>query len=151
MAIGKPIRNEIAKIEGAISECPTATFGDSPDCPLFHSFSDGIYVREIQIPAGKLLVGKIHKHEHPNFLLRGKVSVLTEDGGMEYLEAPCYMISPAGTKRVVYVHEDCCWVTVHKTDAENPEEAEGDVIATNYEDAQLNDNQIKSMEKVWLG
>ena len=48
-------------------------------CPLKHTFSDGIYVREITIPAGMFIVGKIHKHDHPNFLLKGKVVVVTED------------------------------------------------------------------------
>ena len=71
--------------------------GDSDNCPLTHKFAPGVYVREIFIPAGMCVVGKIHKHAHPNFLLKGKVIVITEQGGRELLEAPLSMISPAGT------------------------------------------------------
>jgi hypothetical protein len=144
-------RAEILKIEKTISECPQAYFGDNERCPLFHSFADGVYVREIQIPAGELLVGKIHRHSHPNFLLHGKVTVITEEGGQETLTAPCYMISPAGTKRAVYVHEDCSWVTVHVTDETDLEKIEEYVIAKDYDDDALTANQVKALESLWLG
>ena len=87
--------------------------GDSDMCPLKHSFSDGIYVREITIPAGMLIIGKIHKHDHPNFLLKGEVVVITEGGGVEELKAPCSMISKPGTKRALYAKTELVWTTVH--------------------------------------
>ena len=40
--------------------------------------------------------------------------VFTEQGGREYLHAPLVMISPAGTKRVVYAMTDVVWTTVHE-------------------------------------
>ena len=36
------------------------------ELPPKHSFSPGIYVRELAIPEGTLLIGKIHKHRHVN-------------------------------------------------------------------------------------
>lgn len=141
-------RQEIAQIEQTLSECPDAYHGDT--FPLFHSFADGCYVREIQIPAGALLTGKLHRHSHPNFLMQGKVVVITEEGGQEYLEAPCYMISPAGTKRVVYVIEDCSWVTVHVTDETDLEKLEEYIIAPDYDDEELNANQVKALEELCL-
>jgi hypothetical protein len=143
-------RGEIALLEKDIAAIPGAWVGDSDNCPLTHSFSDGIYTREIFIPADVLLVGKIHRHEHPNFLLKGRVTVITEAGGLEELTAPCYMISPAGTKRVVYTHEDTVWVTVHATDCKTPEEAEKFIIAEDYDDDELNENQIKVLEELCL-
>jgi hypothetical protein len=143
-------RAEIMQIEKTISECPEAYFGDSERCPLFHSFADGVYVREIHIPAGELLVGKIHRHSHPNFLMRGSVSVITEDGGAELLTAPCYMISPAGTKRAVFAHEDCSWITVHVTDETDLKKIEEYVIAEDYDDDALNANQVKALESLCL-
>lgn len=102
-------------------------------CPLTHSFSDGIYVREIKIPAGMIIVGKIHKHDHPNFLLSGKVSVITEDG-VEKLEGPLSMISKAGTKRALYAETDLTWITVHAnpTNTEDLKELEENIIAPTY-------------------
>lgn len=109
--------------------------GDNDHCPLKHTFPQGFYVREIFLPKGTLLVGKIHRHEHPNFLMSGDVSVLTEEGPKR-IKGPCSMVSPAGTKRIVYAHEDTVWVTVHLnpdnlTDLKALEEL---IIAKNYEE-----------------
>lgn len=124
----------VMEVERRLSEHPDAVFGDSDMCPLKHTFAPGVYVREIEIPAKTIVVGKIHKHEHPNFLMKGRVSVFTESGGVEELEAPLSMISPAGTKRVVYAHEDTVWITVHVTESQDLEEIEEQVIAKTYEE-----------------
>lgn len=112
-----------------------AQFGDMPQCPLKHSFVDGIYVREIRIPKGTLLTGKIHRHSHPNFLMSGEVSVFTEGQGEERLTGPLSMISEPSTKRVVYAHTDVVWITVHHnpdnlTDLQQLEDL---IIAPSYE------------------
>ena len=106
-------RSEIKKFADALMQMPGMTMGDNENCPLKHHFTEGIYCREIFMPAGIVCVGKIHKHDHPNFLMKGRVTFVTEDGGMEEVTAPRIMMSPAGTQRAVYVHEDTVWVTVH--------------------------------------
>jgi len=128
------VRENILDFEDALAQVPTATKGDRKDCPLKHSFADGIYVREIFIPADMLLTGKIHKHAHPNFLMKGKVKVVTEGAGEEVLEAPVSMISKAGTKRIVYTITDTVWVTVHHnpTNTQDLLVIEDNVIAKNY-------------------
>ena len=128
------IRAHIMRVQEAAAQLPGAEFGDSERCPLVHSFAPGIYVRQISIPAGTLIVGKIHKHEHPNFLLKGKVSVFTESGGVEELEAPLQMISPAGTKRIVYSHTDVVWTTIHATNETDLEKIEEETIAESFEE-----------------
>lgn len=129
------IRKDILDIESFLSQFPDAVFGDSIVCPLKHSFANGIYVREIFIPKGIVLTGKIHKHEHPNFLLKGEVTVLTEGGGVERLKAPMSMISKAGTKRFVYTHSDTTWVTCHSVgDETDLAKIEEQVIAKSYEE-----------------
>ena len=107
-------RYEIQALEDALSKQPLAFHGHENDTtPVTHYFNDGVYTRKIFIPATTLLVGMIHKHEHPNFLIEGEVTVITEQGGTERIKAPCMMVSPAGTKRVVYAHKDTVWATVH--------------------------------------
>jgi len=122
--------------EEALKERDGAFVGDSPICPLKHSFSPGIYVREIFIPKGTMLTGKIHKHKHPNFLMSGKVMVITEGAGVEELEGPISIMSPPGTKRALKALTDLTWITVHHnpTDTEDLEEIEREVIAATYED-----------------
>ena len=109
----KVTREDILDFQDIISNMEGAFHGDTELCPLKHTFADGIYVREITIPKGTCGVGKIHKHDHPNFLLKGKVKVITEGKGFEVINAPCAMISDAGTKRIVETLTDTVWVTVH--------------------------------------
>lgn len=131
----KVTRKDLLSVESKIASHPDAFFGDSDVCPVKHSFADGIYVREIFIPKGTLLTGKIHKHEHPNFLMKGTVEVATEDG-VEILKAPVSMISKAGTKRALLAITDLIWVTCHKneTNTQDLKELEAIVIADSYEE-----------------
>lgn len=123
--------------------------GDALDkaCPLKHSFGDGVYVREIFNPKGMLLITKIHKIAHPFFLLKGDMSILTEEG-VKRIKAPYHGITPAGTKRIIYAHEDIVFVTVHVTNKTDPKEIEEDIIAKDFTelDAFLNKDIIDVKE-----
>ena len=55
------------------------------------------------------------------------MSILTE-GGEQMIRAPFYSITEAGTKRVIYAHTDCIFVTVHVTDKTDIDEIEKDII-----------------------
>jgi hypothetical protein len=130
-------REWIEGLESALLELTDAPQGDRPDCPLVHSFGEGFYVREIFIPAGMMLTGKIHKHEHPNFLMEGKVSMITEDGGAILMEAPQSLMSPAGCKRALFTHTPTWWITVHLNPnghTEFNDELEDEIIAKDYKE-----------------
>jgi len=99
--------------------------------PIKHSFGDGLYVREIFNPAGELIITKIHKYNHPYFLLSGEMSILDKDGEKRIV-APHYGITKAGTKRIIYAHTDCIFVTVHVTNKTDIDEIEKDVISENF-------------------
>lgn len=97
--------------------------GVPAEIQLRHHFSDGVYAREITIPAGTLLTGKIHLCENMNFLMEGEISVLTERG-IERLVAPATIVSPPGTKRIAYAHTEVIWTTVLGTNEKDPEKIE---------------------------
>ena len=101
--------------------------------PLKHSFADGCYIREIFNPKGELLVTKIHKVSHPFFLLKGDMTILMEDG-IKRIRAPHYGITPAGTKRIIYCHEDCVFVTVHATKLTDIDKIEEEVISKDFDE-----------------
>jgi len=88
-----------------------------------HYFSDGVYAREITIPQFCLLTGKIHKYENLNILSKGDISVMTENG-MRRVQAPFTIVSPPGTKRIAFAHEECVWTTILRTDLTDPDEIE---------------------------
>lgn len=90
------------------------------ELPLTHRFTPGLYAREIFMPAGTLLTSRIHKTEHPYVVLSGKVSVYIPGVGVEHFEAPFVGVTKPYTRRVLYIHEDCRWVTFHPlTDEES--------------------------------
>jgi len=97
---------------------------DQAELPLRHSFAPGVYAREMEIPAGTLLIGKIHKHKHHNFLMKGSIIVLTETNGVELLQAPLMIVSEEGTQRIGYAVTDTIWTTIH----ENKDNSEDLVI-----------------------
>lgn len=130
------IRANIVALESAMRAYNTEHGLPEPDCPLIHAFAPGAYGRQIFIPKDTLVVGKIHKHAHLNFLMKGKVSVATEEGPV-LLEGPLMMVSKAGTKRVVYTHEDTVWATVHLTDKTDLEQIEDEIIAKSYDELDL--------------
>ena len=99
--------------------------------PLKHSFANGLYIREVFNPAGELLVTKIHKYSHPFFLLKGQMTIMSEDGE-KTIQAPHYGITNAGTKRIIYAHTDCIFVTVHATNETDVDKIEEEIIAKNF-------------------
>lgn len=106
------------------------------ECPVKHYFAPGLYAREITMPAGACVVGKIHKHAHVNTISQGRCRVVTEFGS-EILEAPVSFVSQVGTKRAVYAETDVIWTTYHPTvvcDIETDlAKIEREVIAEDYE------------------
>ena len=131
---GMDLRNKMQLIEDKIIEQPGAMMGDA--FPLEHSFAKGLYVRQIKAPAGSLITGKIHKHSHAFFLLKGDISILM-DNGVKRIKAPAMFITPAGTKRVVYHHADTVVTTVHATDETDIGKIEDEIIAKNWDELDL--------------
>ena len=117
-----------------------------PSCTLTHTYTPiheeygaGTYARQMFIPKGTLIIGKIHRHQHLNFIMQGRVSVATEFG-TKFLNAPCVFVSEVGLKRAVYAEEDTIWVTVHQTKftgEENLDKMEDELIAPDYSDMGL--------------
>lgn len=98
------------------------------ELPVKHYFSQGVYARELFIPKGTLLTGKIHKFAQLNIMSQGDMSVMTEDG-VKRVKAPFTIVSPPGTKRIAYAHEDTVWTTIHGTDETDLDKIEAHYIA----------------------
>jgi hypothetical protein len=129
-------RNNITEFHKQLAEQPNVmTDQEEIDKvnPLKHMFTDGCYIREIFNPKDELIVTKIHKISHPYFLLEGEMSIMTETGAVRK-KAPFYGITPAGTKRVIYTHTDCRFVTVHVTNKTDIQEIEDEVIAKDFKE-----------------
>lgn len=116
--ISKDFINKVETLENAMlaSDDVRIAKGNSNMFPLKHSFSEGVYIREMFMPQGGLVIGKLYKISHTWFLLSGELEVATDEGN-EYYIGPCYVNAPEGTKRVLHAVSDVIFVNVYP----NPE------------------------------
>ena len=100
-----------------------------------HTFADGVYIRQMDMIKGSVVVGAIHKHLHAWFLLTGHITVATEDTTEDYI-APCYVVSTPGIKRVILANENSIFVNVHKnpSNTKDLDKLEKEIVALNYKE-----------------
>lgn len=115
--------------------------------PTTHSFADGQYIREIYNPADSIIITKIHKKNHPFFLLEGKMTIITLEETIT-IEAPHYGVTKAGTKRIIYTHEPCRFVTVHRTDSTSISEIEEEVVTDSFDELNLQPRELSEIKRL---
>ena len=128
-------REKISELEEAVVNVKGGMTGEilHETNPVKHTFAGGCYIREIYNPADEIIITKIHKKEHPFFLMKGEMSILTEEG-IQHIKAPYQGVTKPGTKRAIFTHEDCVFITVHATECTTPEDVEEEVIAKDFND-----------------
>lgn len=131
------MRKKILELEAMLLQMPPATPGTFGriEMPVTHHFAPGVYMRELFIPKGTLLTGKIHRTEHLNILAQGEIVVITEDGPKR-LKASTVIKSQPGIKRVGYALEDSVWITVHHNldECRDPDLIEERLTARTFEE-----------------
>jgi quercetin dioxygenase-like cupin family protein len=80
-----------------------------------HHFSDGLYAKEMHIPAGYVAGSHLHNYSHLSVLSKGSVSVTVEGVTTDYTAPACIEIK-AGLQHLVLSKEDCVWFCIHATD-----------------------------------
>ncbi|WP_332823563.1 hypothetical protein [Stutzerimonas kunmingensis] len=103
-----PSYDRIKELEQEIVKLPPV------ETPVTHHFAHGVYGREMFIPAGTVLTGKIHRYSTLNLLIEGEITVTTPEG-MKRISAPAVFVSPPNCKKVGFAHTDVRWVNVHAT------------------------------------
>ena len=106
----------------------------SDNFPMKHTFADGIYIRQMDMETGSMVVGAIHNHLHVWFLLTGHLAVATEESIEEFV-APCYVLATPGAKRVIYAMEDSIFVNIHKNpkNIKNIKKLEDEIVSLTFE------------------
>ena len=132
-------RADVLSYEEAIKGMPTA-FDECP-YPLFHTFADGMYTREMHFNKGDLIVGAIHKNEYFVNILKGRIWVASEFGAKE-IKAPASFTAKAGVKHIGFTLEDTVWSDTHKVESVNIEDAEKEIFADSYEDLDAYNNVL---------
>ena len=124
-------RKDILKLEDYITHMDTSY--DECPYPIFHSFADGMYTRQIHVNKGDLIVGAIHRNEYFVNVLKGRIWIVSEFGAKEIV-APASFTAPAGVKHIGYTLEDTVWTDTHKVSSDNIEEAEKELFVDSYEE-----------------
>ena len=114
-------------IEAALKQMPQV------EAPLRHCFGNKVYVREMTAPKGSVIIGKMHKFKQVNIVVKGDISVLTEDGWKRMKSGEMFE-SPAGIKRAGFTHEDTVWTTICGTEETEVEKAEDELTIGSYQE-----------------
>jgi len=118
-------REQIIEFESVLKQLPQLSE------ELIHHFAHGVYAREMRVPCGTILVGKIHRYSCINFIMSGVVEVRSQEGAYR-IEAPYVFVSPGLTKRAMVALTDLTWVTVHPANSENLDELERELIMEDF-------------------
>lgn len=106
------MREGILGLERAIRRHPEALGRE--DLPVYEHFAEGVYVRELHLPADMVAVGEIHRFDCVNIVF-GDVEVATGGGeeSARRLTGLSVFRSPGGAKRAVRTFSATIWITVH--------------------------------------
>ena len=111
-----------------------------------------MYIRKTYVPKGMLFVTFVHKHSHPAIHV-GDVTMV-EPTGNRRIKGVHTFITPAGTQRICYAHEDSYCQTVHLNldNGQDIDKIEERIYAVNYAalldntDSELNE-ELSFLEK----
>lgn len=81
---------------------------------LQEHFIPGVYIREVFIPAGVVVTGRVHKTEHFCIVI-GECEIASIEGKHIYYGFNRFKSMP-GVKRAVYAFTDTHFMTIHRTD-----------------------------------
>jgi hypothetical protein len=93
------------------------------ECPVQHFFGPSIYIREVVMPAGTVVVGKYHKEDHLCNMIEGRMVVVGEDGEQREVAAPAVFMAKKGRK-TAYIIETVRFQNIYSTDETDVEKLE---------------------------
>lgn len=120
-------KQQINRLEALIVNLPPV------ETTLSHQFEDGIYIRELTIPAGTLCTSQTHKTNNLFFIFYGEILVWDENTKWKHIQAIYKGSTKKGTKRIIYAIEAALWVTVYPNpdNCRNIEELESRLYENN--------------------
>ncbi len=108
------------------------------ECPEKHYFGPNIYIKEVTLPAGSVIVGKYHRHEHLCNMVSGRMIVVDSEGNRTELVAPMTFMAKSGRK-IAYIIETVVFQNIYSTSETDIQKLE-DMIVDNSKDMLLEGN-----------
>lgn len=126
---GSISREKVMQLESAINGLPEQI---NLDKHTHHHFAPGVYLRELFIPAGVVITGKIHRTKHLTIIASGTVRITTSNG-VEEMTGPAVFVSDAGTKKAIYAITNSTIMNPLPTMETDIEKIEDAFIAPSFE------------------
>jgi quercetin dioxygenase-like cupin family protein len=80
-----------------------------------HYFSDNVYIKQMECPAGYTVDTHKHKYDHLSILSKGTALVTIDDKPTMYTAPACINIEKNKTHTIVAL-EDIVWFCIHSTE-----------------------------------
>jgi hypothetical protein len=122
-------REQVMRLEKAMQNLPDQV--DRDDITSHH-FADGVYLRELFMPAGMVVIGAIHRTKHITIVASGTV-LITTDRGVEEITGPAVFVSEIGAKKAINALTDATLMNPHPTDETDLAKIEEKFIAPSFE------------------
>jgi len=94
---------------------------------IVHHFSDGLYAKQMIIPADTMILKHMHSFSHLSILAAGKVAVMRGDDA-EIIAAPACIEIKEGLVHGVKALTDCVWFCIHATDEKDASKVDNVLI-----------------------
>jgi len=116
------------------------------EAPLVHTFSGGVYIRQMLIPRNSLIIGKRHRFETCNILMEGTLLLyMGKDKEPQRIDGPFMFTSPPGTKKMALCLDEAIFLNIHPTDKTDLAEIEKEFIIP--DDEYLSEMQVHLEDK----
>ena len=132
------LREEISK--GAMGQTVVDCQKDNSQAD--HYYGQGVYARSLLIPAGTVVVGKIHKQDRVCIIASGECTFIDE-WQKKRVKAPYIGEFKAGSKTAVFAHTDTTWVACIGTESKDPDIMVHELVESNHEDYQVYLEQLE--------
>jgi hypothetical protein len=101
-------------------------------CKEKHHFGPNIYIKEVTMPAGSLIIGKHHRMEHLCNMMSGRMIVVDSDGNRAELIAPMTFMAKPGRK-IAYIIETVVFQNIYSTSETDIEKLENMLVDNSKE------------------
>ena len=101
-----PLEHRIAHLERMMLTMPQV------EIPIEEYEGDGFYMREMRMPAGTFLLGRVHKYSNMNVMGCGSVYVWTAHDDLVHYEGYNVIEAFQGVQRIMYAVKDTIWTTI---------------------------------------
>ena len=97
------------------------------ECPEENFFGPNVYIKQVTMPAGSVIIGKSHKIEHICNMISGRMILVDSNGEKKELVAPMTFVAPKGRK-VAYIVETVVFQNIFSTNETDLDKLENMIV-----------------------